>query len=113
MSTRPGATAIVLTDPRTRPPDRWSDARIVHTPLDLIIALDDDVDVVVLVGTFAREPAICGFLHDSYPLIDVVAPETLSPPRAFPRGSMCAIPVDTTGDAAGCDDADPIEPRYS
>lgn len=113
----PGAHAIVLADPGTRPPERWCDAKIVYTPLDLIVALDDEVaGVVVLMGSRAREPALCSFLRESYPHLDVVdgvASPHVARPRAFPAGSQPAIKFDTSGDATGGEHTDPVEPRYS
>ena len=110
--------AIVLTDPGTLPPDRWRDAKVVFTPLDLIVALDgmSPVDVVVLDGSRAIEPAIPSFLRESYPLVEIVAGVT-SPhvvrPRAFAAGSQPAIALDTSGDAAGGEHTDSVEPGYS
>lgn len=115
---RVATVAIVLTDPGTRPPDRWKDAKVVFTPLDLIVALDGTapVDVVVLDGSRAAEAAICSFLRESYPTVDVVA-AVASPhvarPRAFPVGSQPAITFDTSGDAAGGEHIDSVEPGYS
>ena len=116
MPTRLGTNAIVLADPNTALPDRWGEARVVHTPLDLILALDGPVDIVVLAGGFVHEAAICGFLREQYPKLDIVANVAcahVSRPRAFPRGSMCAIEIDQSGDAAGGEHTDSVEPRYS
>ena len=106
----------MLAERNSQLPERWGHAKVVYTPLDLILALDGPVDVVVLTGGFASEPAICGFLREQYPNLDVVASVAcphVSRPRAFPRGSQCAIEVDTSGDAAGGEHIDSVEPGYS
>ena len=47
-------------------------ARIVRTPLDLIQALDEQPDLVVLLGAFARERSFAAFIREMSPESDVV-----------------------------------------
>lgn len=48
-------------------------ARVVRTPLDLIQALDDRPERVVLVGKFAREQDFASFIQEASPTSEVVA----------------------------------------
>ena len=60
--------------------------RVVRTPLDLIQALDDRFERIVLVGTFARDRCFAAFVRETCPSIDIVIaserPEHLASKRA-------------------------------
>lgn len=71
--------AVLLSDesPRATRPG----VHVVRTPLDLICLLErEEVDEVVLGGSFARNGYIRAFLHETYPRVVVSHPTADTPP---------------------------------
>ncbi len=77
-STKAGGKVLVVTARDVAAPTRFHGAKIVTTPLDMIMALDGSIDLVVLAGARAHDADLGGFLREHYPELDVIA---LSTPR--------------------------------
>jgi hypothetical protein len=69
----PRRKVLVVTARDVAAPARFHGAKIVTTPLDMIMALDGTIDLVVLAGVSAHDAVLGGFLREHYPELDVVA----------------------------------------
>lgn len=84
-------TSIVLS---SEPGARWEEVEgttIVHTPLDLVLALEADATIseVILAGAYADNRSVLAFLRDAHPEVPVTF-------EASPRSRRSA--VETEGD---------------
>ena len=65
-------TLVLIDGVSTLPAAYRYGVRVVRTPLDLVQALQEPFDRVVVVGTFAREDAFAVFIRETCPWIEVV-----------------------------------------
>jgi hypothetical protein len=68
-----GARTLVVADVASTIPVKYQlGSRVVRTPLDLVLSLDEPLERVVLVGEFAHDRAYARFIRETCRSIDVI-----------------------------------------